>query len=469
MKKAILFLIFSHISLAILIASDTLTAKVDERFELTSIVFRMVEAEEYINNNVASYAADIDSYFASHKNHPLIKYTKDIIRDRDEVGYDAVASSTTLLVIQNGKVKLNPRADIAKYIETDYRWKDETLKQYVKLLDDFYRKTEFRKFFQNHKGLYTSAETNLNELLKNIDTPWFESFYGKPFGEPHVYISLCNGRSNYALWDSYLKNKPNEYGIVIGCSQASENNIPMFNIYSVAPVIIHEFCHRFTNQLMKEYSSQMIDGALKMYPYVKDQLRARAYGSANAILSEGFNNLFVNMYFKEHPIGLEKHFIADNEKTGFVWMKTAVNFMDNFYINRELYPTIYEFMPQLIDLFNFTANNIEPLIKEHEMKTPRVISVFPALDSEVDTDITEIRVEFSHRMWGSMGANLSDDKTLAIPLTGEDFWSENMRVIVLSISLKENTQYGFKLPKDIYRSEDTYPMFEDFEVRFKTK
>ena len=35
-------------------------AKVDERTELLSIIFRLAEAKEYMNDNIPSYAKEID-------------------------------------------------------------------------------------------------------------------------------------------------------------------------------------------------------------------------------------------------------------------------------------------------------------------------------------------------------------------------------------------------------------------------
>ena len=42
---------------------------VDERFELTSIVFRLTEDEAFVHSTPANYIADIDDYFSPYKNH----------------------------------------------------------------------------------------------------------------------------------------------------------------------------------------------------------------------------------------------------------------------------------------------------------------------------------------------------------------------------------------------------------------
>ena len=49
-----------------------LTCKVDERMELTSIVFRVAGIEEFTNDNIPEYAKAIDSWFGKYKSHKLI-------------------------------------------------------------------------------------------------------------------------------------------------------------------------------------------------------------------------------------------------------------------------------------------------------------------------------------------------------------------------------------------------------------
>ena len=65
---------------------------VDERLELSSIVFRLAGAEEYVCDGVPQYMK--------------------------EIGYDAVASSAFYLKIENGRVGI---ADEAK-LEREKRW-----------------------------------------------------------------------------------------------------------------------------------------------------------------------------------------------------------------------------------------------------------------------------------------------------------------------------------------------------------
>lgn len=58
-----------------------LKSEVNECFELTSIVFRLAGAPEYVNYDILSYANDIDRCFKKYDNHKLIHYVKSLRED----------------------------------------------------------------------------------------------------------------------------------------------------------------------------------------------------------------------------------------------------------------------------------------------------------------------------------------------------------------------------------------------------
>lgn len=495
MKKVSLFFILCIYSLQ---GFSQLKSQVDERFELVSIVFRLAGAEEYVNNQVENYVADIDACFAPYKEHPLIRYIKEI-RERDEVAYDAVSGVTFQLDIKGNRVGLHPQTDRQAFLQSEPRWKEDTLDKFVKLLDKFYKETKFKTFYNQHQDLYRETEKRFDELLKIIHEEWFQSFFGEPLGNPAIYISLCNGPSNYAF-DAYRKDSLSAYGIIIGCSDVDEEGIPFFPITNtyVIQTIIHEFSHHFSNPLVFKFEQEMMAAAEKMFPYVSDQLAKYAYGDAKAILIEGINSLFVNMYFKEYNnYPFTPYFIGDSEMRGFIWMRRAVRFMENFYGNRDLYPSVADFMPQLVSFINTSGNQIEKIMDEYSHSYPYVVNVFPGLNSTVSADVKEIRVEFSHPMYGSYGTNLakqdflkfpkiskrgyfSEDETIILLKSGENHegafpildWSEDMKTFIIPVELEKGEYYGLLLPgglSSIFQSSDTFSMKEDFEIIFKTE
>ncbi len=387
------------------------------------------------------------------------------MREQNLIGYDAVSGSTSLLQIANGKVRISPQVDVDKYIEHDTRWTKKALEDYVTLLNKFYKDSKFRVFFNRHRELYAHAEKELDTLLMTINTDWFQSFYGVELGQPNVYIGMSNGPHNYSFY-SFLKNDLSRkgYGIVIGCSQLDDNNLPKFDKYFLPQVIIHEFAHHFTNPLIARFEEDLHYAGEKIYPHVAEQLAAIGYSGSRSMLIESFNNLFTNMYFKENPTFFDVYFVPNDQKRGYIWMRRAVSFMDNFYADRKSYRIIDDFFPQLIKFMDFTAEHIEAVKKECENEIPYVSNVYPAQNSIVDAySIDTIRVEFSSPM----------NSYRAVPQNKENFdkygpcsLSADGRVLLIPAGLKEKTSYSISVSGQSLSRFDTK---QEFVVKFKTK
>lgn len=118
--------------------SAQVKSQVKESFELTSIAFRLAGAEEYINNTIPGYTADIDNYFSKYREHKLISYIKKI-REEQGIAYDAVPAATGCIEIKRGKVIIDPQCDASKISMIDSKWTEESFRTFVRLLNDFYR------------------------------------------------------------------------------------------------------------------------------------------------------------------------------------------------------------------------------------------------------------------------------------------------------------------------------------------
>jgi hypothetical protein len=409
----------------------------------------------------------------------LIRYIKEI-REWDEIAYNAVSGLTFLLEIKNNQVRLQTQTDKSAFLKSEPRWKEATLDKFVILLNKFYKDTKFNRFYNQHQNLYQETERRFDELLQTIHPEWFQSFFGKPLGNPTIYLSLCNGGSNYAL-DAYGKNIFADYGIVLGCSSVDKEGIPYFiigyNSEKEEPyydrekirIIIHEFTHHFSNPLVDKYEPEMLDAVEKIFPYVQDRLLKYAYASANSILYEGLDELFVNMYFQEYETPYN---ISDDENRGFIWMRRAIRCMNHFYENRINYPYIEDFMPQLVSFINTSGSQIEQIMDEYAHSFPYVVNVFPGLHTTVPADVKEIRVDFSHPMDNSYGIYLSKQSDVVFPKRerASSYWSEDKTTLIIPVQLEKGTHYGLSLPArvGIFRSFETFPMKENFEIIFQT-
>ena len=190
--------------------NELIVPKVDERTELVSTVFRLAGADEYVNNQLAQYTAEIDSSFSELKDHEVVKMAKRI-RLLHGISFDAVMSFAINLEISD-QIRFNPNIS-DKSLEK--RWKKENAEKFLVLLNQFYIESKFHEFYIKHENLYRTAENNFKEVLKEVDFEWFKHFFGKDnSGNFNLVICLINGGSNYGPKVQFKDGREELYAII---------------------------------------------------------------------------------------------------------------------------------------------------------------------------------------------------------------------------------------------------------------
>lgn len=173
--------------------------------------------------------------------------------------------------------------------------------------------------------------------------------------------------------------------------------------------------------------------------------------------------------------------IAFCESKGFIWTRQAIRYMDNFYNNRHLFPTIREFMPQLAGFMATVAGQIETIKKEYN-EPPRVEYTFPACGSEVPPGLQEVVVRFSHPMTTGITAAMQpqaegilsiqpdwDDDTANEADTEEatEYWTDDYTLVYkISVPLEKGKSYGITVPAGLIRKANGVPLANNYEITF---
>lgn len=310
----------------------------------------------------------------------------------------------------------------------------------------------------------------LDSLLVKVDVDWFNRFYGKEFGQPDIFIGLCNGPSNYALT---AQTRQSGYGIVVGCG-CDNTGRPAHNPLFLS-IILHELAHNYSNPISAAYWPQMEQAAGVIYPAVAQQMAQNAYGDAQTTMGEWFNNLCVLMCYREMQPEWLEFLISSYQESGFIWMERSAKLMDEFYANRDRYPHIGDFMPRIVEFVKATAADFDKVQQEFYNHHTTVAEVTPAVGSVVSVDAlpVEIAVRFSEPMsTNGYGATVIEraDVTV-IPLDGRCFWRDEYTLVypLKTAELEKGKVYGLKLLGWAIQSKKSYPLAEDFEILFKVE
>lgn len=431
--------------------------KVDERYELVSVTFSLAGVPQFCDIAIPEYKQSIiDDLNNPYTLTEPIHFVRKLAQEH-AIGYDAVSTAASMLEIKNGKIRLNPKYKIEQIAEFDKRWTVELFEEYIKQLNVFYKQSKFHNWFEKHQPLYELAEKRFNDYFASSAMAWFKSFYGSDLThDMNLYISCVNGPHNYSTPE----------GILLGVG-ANEKGEPSPNQGTMS-LLTHEIGHHYVNPLVDKYWAQMEVAANKIYTHVKDQMAKIAYGNAKTTMIEWLNNLFVLMYFKEIGYNGGTYFdissdLYRNMMAGFIWMPRSVEFMGNFYANRDKYPIIEEFMPQLIGFLNFTADNFDLVQREFDQKEAYITNIYPAPSSDL-TNVTEITLTFSEEMNGSCGFLGCPENTLQLPIADVK-WSDDRRKVKITLTpgiIVKGQTYGLRLSGRAFQNAKHFSLDQRF-------
>ncbi len=457
-------------------------ACVDERFEFTSIVWRLAEAQEYSQCAVPVYKVAIDKYFEKYKKHALIKYCKEIRKDYG-VAYDAIASAAAYIEIEDRRVRMREGFVAESIINVDKRWTPETFAKYVELLDKFYRKTKFDKFYASQKPIYDEAEKNFEDMVlhSSLGLDWFKGFFGEEPESYMIYLCINNGPSNYGG-----TNAPGyDVAAVMGCAYTTSKHYVTYSP-SAMNIVLHEFMHTFANPIADKYVSETKVITEMIFPYIKEQLYSGAYDEG-AIMYEWFTRLATIMYMKDAGNYRAVEMLITGDITaGFLWQRDAVEKMKEMEANREKYPTFESFVPELITFLESVADDMDKYMEQ--FVAPEVVDVSPEIGSVIDCEGMEtlnITVKFSEPMsQGNMHINPISEypdevwiEMLKEMNEGVEAWSEGFKWVdsqtfVIDLPMKYMNELklsGFLFVGSGFKSHNGMPMKEDVEVKYEMK
>lgn len=445
-------------------AEQTLLEKprVDKRVELLSIVFRLAGKPEYNSDLFTLYTDRIDNYFAPYKDHELIKFTRSVMNE-EGLAYDAVMSMAL-----NLDEKLNLLTD-TKENALDSRWSRKNAENFIRLLKKFHEETGFDTFYRDNSDLYQETSKRFSPVYEQLDLKWFDSFYGKGSRDRFIIINaLGNGGNNYGLSLTRKDGSRSVYA-VMGTWLTDNAGMPDFRPEAYFPILIHEFNHSFVNAMNEKYYTSLEKNAKRIFEIKQETMTKQAYGDWRIMLNEALVRAAVLKYMKDHNFGNDvlSREVSNEESRGFIWVIDLVKELDRYDKQRDIYPSLEDYMPRLVEAYQRFADFVE----QTEIKAPAVASIkeFVNGDMAVDAGIGTITINYDKPLTG--GNNFSvfygSKGQGAFPRVQKIYYANDNKSVVMEVVLEKGKEYQFVMKGDAFRSPEGFRA-KDYQVDFKT-
>lgn len=434
---------------------------VDKRVELLSIVFRLAEKPEYTPQHFKLYTDKIENQFGKQKNHELIRFVKSIMYNNG-IGYDAVMSMA---------IHLDKNLNLLTGVTTtslDERWSKENAEKFVSLLKKFSKDTNYDQFYKDNAGLYAEAGKRFLPVYEQVDLNWYTTFYGKAPTETFLIVNgLGNGGNNYGPSLNYKNGKKDVYAIV-GTWRVDNTGMPEFRMNEYFLTLLHEFNHSFVNYLTDKNEDALKNSGEQLFAVVKEEMSSQAYGTWKTMMNEALVRASVIKYMKDHNFDKQE---TDSEikrqvDRGFLWIKELVSELENYDKQRNLYPTLEDYMPKLTKAYDVFAKNVQ----QFDSKRPRIISIkeFTNGDTEVNAATKTITMNFDKPLSGKgFSVFLGRKGKEAFPVTEDIIYGNNNQSVIMMVKLEKDKEYQFIMKGEKFTSVDGVGM-KDYEVNFKT-
>ncbi len=316
--------------------------------ELMCLIWKLAGAPEYNECQIKEVNASVNEYFSTMKNHEAVRLAKEY-RNID-LSYDAVTAYGLHLQIQDdGTITFNQ--NYTEYVNDSFylRWTPQQRDAMLKAVNAFYHESRFDEWFDSLEPLFSKAIVAFKKVC-DIDFSWYDSFFSTLQNPSHqiilsFLIGLHNNGLSVQLPDGSIFSSP-----VMG--SVLQNQTGEIYYGNILDIIIHEFCHPFCNPLIYEYWDPIEAKVNEVFLMMRSQMESLAYGSPMTIMCETFVRSCVIRYLLSHYNYNKTELVLQQESLGFLLVDPCVDALELREKNKNLYPTMKDFMPELVQAIN---------------------------------------------------------------------------------------------------------------------
>jgi len=248
---------------------------VDERYELLSLVWRLAGYSRFVSQNT-DYQNKVATNYEEYRSHPVVYFAS-----RLGFSYDAVFQFAVHIVKENERFVLLPNIN-GLINDGSNRWNQSNATRFIELLNDFYLKTHFSSFYDDHIPFYLrQTKRFIEQSTCEIEMAWFDNY--STASNLRIIYSPSSGSGNY--------------GATVETERGDVNYIAMTSFDSY--VIVHEISHSFANILARDWYHTNEEFRHWCDDSVDQNLNPQ-YSSGSVMSNEYVTRAYTILYYTEH-------------------------------------------------------------------------------------------------------------------------------------------------------------------------
>ncbi len=338
--------------LAVVVLITTLTAcesdrgsspmvTVDPRIELMGIV-QYLAGYTLSTTYELAYVTDIENHFGSYREHDAVAMFR--VMSPRGFSFDAVPKAMLSL----GDPPLLEQVYNFPSDVVALAGGQEALENFVSAMRDFATQTAFETFYIAHQPFYDSLTTATVPAFQDA-VGALDQFLGRPVSNATLILGATLHRGGFTTL--FETSNSREVFAVVGPASAIDS-FPQFGTpRRIGSIVWHEYAHTVVNQLTADHSHWLTEHADR-HAAVAEHLASQGYNSWSVAVNEHIIRAITARMLDRHlgrSVGLSS--INTDVNRGFAYVPGLVRKLEEYEQDREAYPTLEEFYPELLTAF----------------------------------------------------------------------------------------------------------------------
>ncbi|MBL7717650.1 MAG: DUF4932 domain-containing protein [Flavipsychrobacter sp.] len=354
MRAVIIFLFAVAGAFTAATRSPKVNVLVDERMEFLTVI-QYLSGYPVLTQADLTYKKEIDEYFRDYRDHPAVTLYRGVYERF--LGFDAAPTYLYHFSFPGFRQVSGFSEDELNHFR--YQQHEDTLSLLLQQFKDFYRRTEFRRFYNDHRTFYDSlvAPIQLKIDESNIISI-MEAHYGRSNKEYNVVLIPLLHDGGYGP----MMEKGNGLALYALIGPRSDSKAyPLYEARTIlSEYVIHEFSHSFCNPLVSSHLETLAADSCLLAP-IRKRLEEQGYGTWPACLYEHFvraNEILIT----EKILGREKAAVLMDEmyrNGGWIYLRGLVEVMRQYQADRKTYKRIDDIMPLVVAYFHAEAGKCD--------------------------------------------------------------------------------------------------------------
>ncbi len=331
--------------------------EIPEVYELMNVLIALTPtgiSDKSLVYQESNYYQEVQAYFKPYQSHTVIKMV-DALLKQDKY-YPIKMDSYCFRFDKNHQL-----VEDKNYHVISWDGINALSPELITHMNDFVQKSNFRRFYAQHKSLYTEQvnffrkEVNLSQMIrwlqKNFPTKHYDYF--NVLFSPLVY----GNQSTNNFEDNHFTEAQVHINFPYILPERQKQMPKSYSLYR-GNIVFTELNHNFINPEAEKYAKE-IKGFMTDLTLWEEKNKAAQYGypTAMSCFEEYLNWGLVSLYLYDHADKAEYPTMVANldtfmqENRGFKQFKSFNHFLIDLYKNKQTNTTVADLYPTIVNWF----------------------------------------------------------------------------------------------------------------------